>query len=60
MIVGTCEELSFITMRTDCEPASYAREYLQYLYVTSKVLTNFYDPASEFADKSNLIDTKLI
>ena len=58
MIVGTCEELSSITGKTDCQKASDVRPLLPYFFVTSKILTNFFDPSSEFADSQNIIDTK--
>lgn len=43
MIAGTCEELSDITKRSDCAPASYVRANLDNFYVESKELTSFFD-----------------
>lgn len=43
MMVGFCEDLTNYTMRTDCVPSSFVRENLNYLYVDSKILTNFFD-----------------
>lgn len=43
MLVGTCEDLSHVTMRQDCAPKSYVLENLDYLYIDSKHLTQFFD-----------------
>jgi len=43
MIVGTCDELSYLTFRTDCVNATYVRNNLDKLYLDTKHLTSFFD-----------------
>lgn len=43
MIVGTCEDLSYLTHRTDCVNSTFVRENLDKLYIDTKHLTSFFD-----------------
>ena len=43
MLVATCEDLSNITKRLDCAPRQYVLDNIDYLYLDSKHLTQFFD-----------------
>ena len=44
LAIGTCQDLSIYTGRTDCADSQYVRDNIQYLQVATKIITQFFDP----------------